>query len=164
MCREAGRSPAAELTFVITGLKSIGQRAREAKGITTWAFKKFKLKTFFERNSTILEVPVWRGKKETVKIAATNDVQILLANNSKEKVKMHVVLKEPLIAPLKKGQKIKGQLVIETTSLIKTSIEKKQLFFPIEVSEDLDRGGFANKLTTNLNALKANLFNLFGTN
>ncbi len=152
------------ITFVITGLKSIGQRAREAKGITTWAFKKFKLKTFFERNSTILEVPVWRGKKETVKIAATNDVQILLANNSKEKVKMHVVLKEPLIAPLKKGQKIKGQLVIETTPLIKTSIEKKQLFFPIEVSEDLDRGGLANKLTTNLNALKANLFNLFGTN
>ena len=77
---------------------------------------------------------------------------------------MHVVFKEPIIAPLKKGQKIKGQLVIETTSLIKTSIEKKQLFFPIEVSEDLERGGLANKLITNLNALKVNLFSLFGIN
>ena len=152
------------ITFVITGLKSIGQRAREAKGITTWAFKKFKLKTFFKKSSTILEAPVWRGEKETVKISAGNDVQILLANDLKEKVKMHVVLKEPLIAPLKKGQKINGHLVLETTPLIKTSIEKKQIFFPIEVSEDLDRGGLANKLTTNLNTLKSNFFSLFGTN
>ena len=152
------------ITFVITGLKSIGQRAREAKGITTWAFKKFKLKTFFKKNSTILEAPVWRGEKETVKISAGNDVQILLANDLKEKVKMHVVLKEPLIAPLKKGQKIEGHLVLETTPLIKTSIEKKQIFFPIEVSEDLDRGGLANKITTNLNTLKSNFFSLFGTN
>ena len=152
------------ITFVITGLKSIGQRAREAKGITTWAFKKFKLKTFFRKSSTILEAPVWRGEKETVKITAGNDVQILLANDLKEKVKMHVVLKEPLIAPLKKGQKIKGHLVLETTPLIKTSTEKKQIFFPIEVSEDLDRGGLANKITTNLNTLKSNFFSLFGTN
>ena len=152
------------ITFVITGLKSIGQRAREAKGITTWAFKKFKLKTFFKKSSTILEAPVWRGEKETVKISAGNDVQILLANDLKEKVKMHIVLKEPLIAPLKKGQKIKGHLVLETTPLIKTSIEKKQIFFPIEVSEDLDRGGLANKITTNLNTLKSNFFSLFGTN
>ena len=152
------------ITFVITGLKSIGQRAREAKGITTWAFKKFKLKTFFKKNSTILEAPVWRGEKETVKISASNDVQILLANDLKEKVKMHVVLKKPLIAPLKKGQKIEGHLVLETKPLIKTSIEKKQIFFPIEVSEDLDRGGLANKITTNLNTLKSNLFSLFGTN
>ena len=152
------------ITFVITGLKSIGQRAREAKGITTWAFKKFKLKTFFKKSSTILEAPVWRGEKEKVKISAGNDVQILLANDLKEKVKMHIVLKEPLIAPLKKGQKIKGHLVLETTPLIKTSIEKKQIFFPIEVSEDLDRGGLANKLTTNLNTLKSNFFSLFGTN
>ena len=152
------------ITFVITGLKSIGQRAREAKGITTWAFKKFKLKTFFRKSSTILEAPVWRGEKETVKISASNDVQILLANDLKEKVKMHVVLKEPLIAPLKKGQKIEGHLVLETTPLIKTSIEKKQMFFPIEVGEDLDRGGLANKITTNLNTLKSNFFSLFGTN
>ena len=152
------------ITFVITGLKSIGQRAREAKGITTWAFKKFKLKTFFRKSSTILEAPVWRGEKETVKISAGNDVQILLANDLKEKVKMHIVLKEPLIAPLKKGQKIKGHLVLETTPLIKTSTEKKQIFFPIEVSEDLNRGGLANKITTNLNTLKSNFFSLFGTN
>ena len=152
------------ITFVITGLKSIGQRAREAKGITTWAFKKFKLKTFFKKSSTILEAPVWRGEKETVKISAGNDVQILLANDLKEKVKMHIVLKEPLIAPLKKGQKIKGHLVLETTPLIKTSIEKKQIFFPIEVSEDLNRGGLVNKITTNLNTLKSNFFSLFGSN
>ena len=136
------------ITFVITGLKSIGQRAREAKGITTWAFKKFKLKTFFRKSSTILEAPVWRGEKETVKISASNDVQILLANDLKEKVKMHVVLKEPLIAPLKKGQKIEGHLVLETTPLIKTRIEKKQMFFPIEVGEDLDRGGLTCLLYT----------------
>tara|TARA_Y100001968_G_scaffold259257_1_gene246427 strand:- start:196 stop:1179 length:984 start_codon:yes stop_codon:yes gene_type:complete len=152
------------ITFVITGLKSIGQRAREAKGITTWAFKKFKLKTFFKKNSVILEAPVWRGKKERVKISATNDIQILLANDSKEDTTMHVVLKEPLVAPLKKGQKINGHLVIRTAPLLKTNEEIRQLFFPIEVSEDLERGGLANKLATNLDTLKSNLFSLFGSN
>ena len=65
------------ITFVITGLKSVGQRAREAKGITTWAFRKFSLKTFFKKSSIILKVPVWRGEKEYVKISAKKDVQIL---------------------------------------------------------------------------------------
>ena len=152
------------ITFVITGLKSIGQRAREAKGITTWAFKKFRLKTYFKKNDTILEVPVWRGKKERVKISAANHVQLLIANDSKEDLKMHVVLKEPLIAPLKKGQKINGHLVVEKASLIKENSDKTQLFFPIVVSEDLGRGGVVNKVRTNLHTLKSNFFSLFGSN
>ena len=105
------------VTFVITGLNSVEQRAREAKGITTWAFKKFKLKTYFKKNSIILEAPVWRGKKESVKISATNDVQTLLASDAKEGTEIQIVLKEPLVAPLKKGQKINGHLVIKTTPL-----------------------------------------------
>ena len=152
------------ITFVITGLTSVGQRAREAKGITTWAFKKFRLKTYFKKNATILEAPVWRGKKERVKISTANDVRILIANDSQENAKMHVVLKEPLIAPLKKGQRINGHLVIETDSLIKANNEKKKLFFPIEVSENLDRGGVTNKVGTNLRTLKSNFFSLFGSN
>ena len=152
------------ITFVITGLKSTGQRAREAKGITTWAFKKFKLKKYFKKSSTILEAPVWRGKKERVKLSASNNIQILIANDSEENTKMHVVLEEPLIAPLKKGQRVNGHLVIETAPLIKGSKKKKQLFFPIEVSEDLDRGGLANKVSTNFNTLKSNFFSLFGSN
>ncbi len=152
------------ITFVITGLTSVGQRAREAKGITTWAFKKFRLKTYFKKNTTILEAPVWRGKKERVKISTANDVRILIANDSQENAKMHVVLKEPLIAPLKKGQRINGHLVIETDSLIKANNEKKKLFFPIEVSENLDRGGLGNKVGTNLRTLKSKFFSLFGSN
>ena len=152
------------ITFVITGLTSVGQRAREAKGITTWAFKKFRLKTYFKKNATILAAPVWRGKKERVMISTATDVRILVANDSQENAKMHVVLKEPLIAPLKKGQRINGHLVIETDSLIKANNEKKKLFFPIEISENLDRGGVTNKVGTNLRTLKSNFFSLFGSN
>ena len=151
------------VTFVITGLNSVEQRAREAKGITTWAFKKFKLKTYFKKNSTILEAPVWRGKKESVKISATNDVQTLLASDAEEGTKIQIVLKEPLVAPLKKGQKINGHLVIKTTPLAETGVENKQLIFPIEVGEDLQRGGLANKLATNLETLKSKLFSLLGS-
>ena len=151
------------VTFVITGLNSVEQRAREAKGITTWAFKKFKLKTYFKKNSIILEAPVWRGKKESVKISATNDIQTLLASDAKEGTEIQIVLKEPLVAPLKKGQKINGHLVIKTTPLAETGVEKKQLIFPIEVGEDLERGGLANKLSTNLDTLKSKLFSLLGS-
>jgi len=152
------------ITFVITGLKSIGQRAREAKAVTTWAFRKFRLKTYFQKNDTILEAPVWRGKKERVKISVAKQVQILIANDSKERAKMRVVLKEPLIAPLKKGQRINGHLVVETAYLTKKDNDKRQLFFPIVVSEDLDRGGLANKIGTNLHTMKSNFFSLFGSN
>ena len=48
--------------------------------------------------------------------------------------------------------------------LVKTREGKRQLFFPIEVSEDLGRGGLANKLATNLDVLKSNFFPLFGSN
>ena len=151
------------VTFVITGLNSVEQRAREAKGITTWAFKKFKLKTYFKKNSIILEAPVWRGKKESVKISATNDVQTLLASDAKEGTEIQIVLKEPLVAPLKKGQKINGHLAIKTTPLAKTGVEKRQLIFTIEIGEDLERGGLANKVSTNLDTLKSKLFSLLGS-
>ncbi len=151
------------VTFVITGLNSVDQRAREAKGITTWAFKKFKLKTYFKKNSIILEVPVWRGKKEKVKISTTNDVQTLLASDAKESTEIQIVLKEPLVAPLKKGQKIDGHLVIKTTPLAETDVKKRKLFFPIEVGEDIERGGLANKLSTNLDTLKSKLFSVLGS-
>ena len=152
------------ITFIITGLKSIGQRAREAKGITTWAFKKFKLKTFFKKGITILEVPVWRGEKERVKISATSDVRILIDNVSKKSAEMYVVLKEPLVAPLKKGQKINGHLVIEKFNLTKETGKKKKIFFPLEVNEDLERGGLTNKLRTNFGTLKYKFFSLFRSN
>ena len=64
----------------------------------------------------------------------------------------------------KKGQKINGHLVVEPAPLVKTREGKRQLFFPIEVSEDLGRGGLANKLATNLDVLKSNFFSLFGSN
>ena len=110
-----------------------------------------------------MEAPVWRGKKEKVKITATNDVQTLLASDAKEGTEIQIVLKEPLVAPLKKGQKINGHLVIKTTPLAETDVKKRKLFFPIEVGEDLERGGLANKLSTNLDALKSKLFSVLGS-
>ena len=98
-----------------------------------------------------------------MKISATNDIQILLASDAKEDTEIQIVLKEPLVAPLKKGQKINGHLVIKTTALAKTGVEKRQLIFPIEVGEDLERGGLANKLLTNLDTLKSKLFSLLGS-
>ena len=98
-----------------------------------------------------------------MKISATNDIQTLLASDAKEGNEIQIVLKEPLVAPLKKGQKINGHLVIKTTPLTETSIEKRQLIFPIEVGEDLERGGLANKLSTNLDTLKSKLFSVLGS-
>ena len=46
---------------------------------------------------------------------------------------------------------------------MKPGVEKKQLIFPIEVGEDLERGGLANKLSTNLDTLKSKLFSLLGS-
>jgi D-alanyl-D-alanine carboxypeptidase (penicillin-binding protein 5/6) len=152
------------ITFVITGLKSVGQRAREAKGITTWAFKKFKLKTFFSRASTIIDVPIWRGEKETIEIASPSDISILVSNTSSEKAVIRLILKEPLKAPLKKGEKINGYLEIETASLVDKNKKNKKLFFPLETNETVNKGGLGNKLGTNFNLLKFNLFSLFGSN
>ena len=151
------------ITFVITGLKSVGQRAREAKGITTWAFKKFKLKTFFNSASTIIEVPIWRGEKETIEIASPSDISILVSNTSSEKAGIRLILKEPLKAPLKKGEKINGYLEIEIVSLIDENKKNKKLFFPLETNETVEKGGLGNKLGTNFNLLKFNLFSLFGS-
>ena len=77
---------------------------------------------------------------------------------------MYVVLKEPLVAPLKKGQKINGHLVIEKFNLTKETGKKKKIFFPLEVNEDLERGGLTNKLRTNFGTLKYKFFSLFRSN
>jgi len=149
------------ISFIITGLKSTGQRAREAKGITTWAFRHFKLHSLFEKNENIVNAPIWLGTKKTIELASPVETRFLTPRNPNDLISAKIILDGEIVAPIKKGQPIKGRLVIETKPLKSENTSTRKLFFPLIANETVKKGGFTIRVRTNFLSIKKHIFDLF---
>jgi D-alanyl-D-alanine carboxypeptidase (penicillin-binding protein 5/6) len=150
------------ISFVITGLESTKQREREAKGITTWAFKNFQLNNLFVANEKILNVPIWLGKKPHVEIASPIDTKFLSRNTDSPLIRAKIVLDNIIVAPIKKGELLKGKLVIETISLSHNNLAVRELEFPLIANETIEKGGLLTVIKTNFLTTRKIIYSFFG--
>tara|TARA_X000001036_G_scaffold35388_1_gene28748 strand:- start:2917 stop:4083 length:1167 start_codon:yes stop_codon:yes gene_type:complete len=149
------------ISFVITGLGSNRQRAREAKAITTWAFNNFKLINLFKKNEHITSVPIWLGTKEKLEIASSEDTDFLGLNNSNAIINAKVILNSSIVAPVMKGDAINGKLVIKTKSLLLGNEKEREISFPLIANETIYKGGLLVRIKANFRLLKKQIKDLF---
>ena len=152
------------ISFIITGLVSASQRAREAKAITTWAFNNFKVINLFKKNERITSVPIWLGTKEKLEIASSEDTDFLSLNNSKAVISAKVILDSNIVAPVMKGDLINGKLVIKTKSLLLGNEEEREISFPLIANETIYKGGLLVRIKTNFRLLEKQIKDLFRIN
>ena len=152
------------ISFIITGLASTKQRARESKAITTWVFNNFKLINLFKKNEPIGSVPIWLGAKEKLELASSKDTKFLTLNSPHAIISAKLILDGDIVAPVKKGDILNGKLVIETKSLLSNNGSNRKIFFPLIANETIEKGGMVVRIRANYKYLKNKISSLFRIN
>jgi D-alanyl-D-alanine carboxypeptidase (penicillin-binding protein 5/6) len=125
------------IVFVISGLDSDANRAKEAGNIATWAFNNFKLRTPVKAGEKIAEAPVWLGAQDKVELVAGEDLRLLVPSVATEIVKGEAVFDAPIAAPIAEGQRI-GELVLQIDG-----VGEKRV--PLVARTAIEEGGFGVK-------------------
>lgn len=126
------------LIGVINGFRGKGHDglAEEMKKLLNHGYKNTTTKVFFRAGDTLLKVPVWYGRYETVDATTAENVAITLPKDySLKNIRVLARYEEPVAAPVKAGQKI-GEIVIEKNGdivkripmIAKERVRKIQLF------------------------------------
>jgi len=99
------------IVFVLSGLASEEDRAREAEAVVNWAFRQFAMKTPVRAGVRIAELPVFLGATPAVGVVAAHDVTLLLPVSSGNTLRGEITWTSPIEAPLARGQQLASMLV-----------------------------------------------------
>ncbi|HAU28739.1 MAG TPA: D-alanyl-D-alanine carboxypeptidase [Rhodospirillaceae bacterium] len=132
------------LLLVVNGLSSMSERARESQRLLEWGFREFQPVKIVSSAEEMGQVSVWEGQYFSTPAIATRDVSVSLDAVGKKALKVTLVTKEPIQAPVKKGQEI-GTLRIEAPGMVQE--------VPLVAAIDVPRLGFLGRIINNLRHL-----------
>lgn len=127
------------IVFMIGGLDSSLARSTEAERIARWAFREFEMKTLFKAGETVDSANVWLGAENSVEMALSNDIELLLPLGDLDKITAHYTYTDPVEAPIRAGQKL-GDLII----MIPNS---DPMHFPLTALTSVEAGGFMERIS-----------------
>jgi len=104
------------VTFVISGLDSAADRARESERIVNWAFRQFAEREVVTEGTEVAEAEVFLGDSATVGMAAASGITMLLPALLDSEMEAEVVYTGPIQAPIVAGQEL-GELVIRVPDM-----------------------------------------------
>jgi D-alanyl-D-alanine carboxypeptidase (penicillin-binding protein 5/6) len=107
-----GKQDGRRVFLVVNGLKNMQERADESARLLEWGLKRFENRPIFKAGQEVETVPVAFGATRRVQIGAQSDFIMTVPRGGKPNVKITAQYKEPLIAPIVKGQDI-GTLKLE---------------------------------------------------
>jgi D-alanyl-D-alanine carboxypeptidase (penicillin-binding protein 5/6) len=137
------------VVFVISGLATAQDRARESESIVNWAFRQFAQKSVLTAGEQVARAEVWMGEATSVGLTVAEDVSTLLPVLDGGELKGEVVYTGPVRAPVAKGD-VLAELVFAPEGLPKTRV-------PLVAAEDVAQGGFMTRIRTVSGLLLARL-------
>jgi D-alanyl-D-alanine carboxypeptidase (penicillin-binding protein 5/6) len=94
------------VTFVISGINTEAERAREAEKIVNWAFRQFTQTTVLKAGAPVAKADVFMGDASSVILVAQSDVSLLLPAIGASEVVGEVTYNGPLAAPITAGTQV----------------------------------------------------------
>ncbi len=140
------------VTFVITGLTSMQQRAEESERLVTWAFRTFEELPLYARDDVISQAEVWLGAEDRVNMVIKDDLSILIPHGTGNQITARAVYRGPIEAPIEEGQEL-GKLIVDIPDMGERS-------FPLVAAKSVARGGFFARLNASAQILGDKVFNL----
>ncbi len=125
--------------FVISGLETVADRARESESIVNWAFRQFSQKALGTAGTQLAEAPVAMGNQPTVGLELAEDLSVLTPLSNSGGLEGEIVFTGPFRAPVNKGD--------ELAELILTREGLPEVRVPLVASETVQPGGFMVKVT-----------------
>lgn len=94
------------LISVVTGTASDNARTAESQKLLNYGFQFFDTQQLYKKDQELSALPIYKGNRNTLKAGFTDDVFLSLPKEQFAKLKANLVSKQPLLAPLKQGEKV----------------------------------------------------------
>jgi len=94
------------LLSIVMGTSSENARANESQKLLNWGFVAFEPVKLFDSDQSLLNQKVWKGSSGTIKVGRPNAIVVAVAQGSAGKLTTEIVRREPLLAPVAKGQQV----------------------------------------------------------
>ncbi len=107
--------------IVINGVKNMQARADEGAKLLDWGLRGFESVKLFKAGDTVEQVAVAMGQSPSVPLVVDHDVKATVMKSMRNDLKVDIAYKSPLVAPVKKGDKV-GVLNVEVPRLGKQQI------------------------------------------
>jgi D-alanyl-D-alanine carboxypeptidase (penicillin-binding protein 5/6) len=120
------------LLSVVLGTASKVARANESQKLLNWGFSAWDAVRLYADGQAAAEVPVWKGKAKTAKLGAAQALFVTVPRGEGAKLQTKLERKDPLVAPLSKGQRVGTLKVMTATG---TPLAEVPLVVQAEVSE-----------------------------
>ncbi len=120
------------LISVMLGTASENARAAESQKLLNWGYSAYDAVRLFAPGQPVSTPEVWKGKEGQVKIGHPDGVVVSVPAGQGRKLRTEVLRKDPLVAPLIKGQAIAtlrvsndaGQVVAERPLYVLETVEE----------------------------------------
>ena len=133
------------LIAVGSGFNNKKDRSRESAKLLTWGLTNFDLIQIAKSNTPIENIDVWLGKKETVGVYVKTDIYKTIPKARKKFLKVSIIYKGPIQAPIKKDDTLGKLKVIYKDELV----EEYDLF----AFENVKRLNIFSRLMKSINFL-----------
>ncbi len=94
------------LLSVVMGAASDGMRMQESQKLLNFGFQFFDAVKLYAADQEVSRLRVWKGAQNTVKAGFLEDFTLSLPKGVAEKVKASLASRQPLVAPVQKGQRV----------------------------------------------------------
>jgi serine-type D-Ala-D-Ala carboxypeptidase (penicillin-binding protein 5/6) len=132
--KRAGR----RLVLVINGLSSVRARTSESQTLIDWGFREYDNYDLLTAGETVQSADVWLGTAKTIPLILAQDLKLTLLRSARKKLKVSVVVEEPVPAPITKGQRI------ATLKVAAPNMETIEV--PLVAAESVERLGMVNRV------------------
>jgi D-alanyl-D-alanine carboxypeptidase/D-alanyl-D-alanine carboxypeptidase (penicillin-binding protein 5/6) len=91
---------------VVLGGRSDAQRTQDALRLLNYGFENFESVRLYRAQQPVKVVPLYRGARSMVSMGFAQDFHLLAPAGSAVRVKAEVITQRPIVAPVRKGQRI----------------------------------------------------------
>ncbi len=123
------------LVAVVSGFETRNTRSRESAKLLTWGLTSFDTIEIAKKDSTIIELDVWQGKKDKINAYVKNDIYKTFQKTRKKYLKVEAVYNGPIQAPINKNDVLgklkiyyKDNLIGEYNLLASESVKRINIF------------------------------------
>jgi D-alanyl-D-alanine carboxypeptidase (penicillin-binding protein 5/6) len=138
------------LIVVVNGLKTMKDRADEARKLLEWGYRGFESRVLFAEGETVGEAKLYGGEKGRVPLVAERSVRLLVPRGSGEKLTARVVYSGPVPAPVEKGTPV-GKLKVWRGDNLTLEV-------PLQAGESVPKGALTQRAFDAATELVINLF------
>ncbi len=130
----SGTRDGRRVVIVLNGMKTMQERADESAKLLDWALRGFENVTLYKAGSMVDQAHVVLGAQDAVPLVVESDVRQTLAGTMRGDLNVSVTYKSPLMAPVKKGDRL-GTLSVDAGRFGKHE-------YPLLAGADVEKLGF----------------------